>query len=308
MKGLLLMDSWKKIPVTEDMQKLISNITISNDYLDDMNVINQYINITQSLNKIYQWYRIFNYNYNRIRNLYPDGDIYVINSHVIALVSAGRNLTDAINNCANNTFNSNNEDEFKRNYISKEYDSHFPYRFMENMRNFTQHCEMPVSNHDEIPYFDLNQIYEASNFKFKANFKAEVKKIMDEISSLKGDTSKLAFLPTVLSYCCSVYRIFIAFTDEVKPSLAEKYSLIQQEIKEKPYLISHNNNPEIQGFIFYIVEDDRKDNSKNVDQLHCFNTNDNPLVAHEKIRKDCIGRYELSEENLVEIKKTLKPI
>lgn len=302
------MDSWKKIPVTEDMQKLISDITISNDYLDDMNVINQYINITQSLNRIYQWYHIFNYNYNKIMDLYPDGDIYAMNSHVIALVSAGRNIVESIRMCANNTFNLNEKDKFKRNYISKEYDSHFSYRFMETMRNFTQHCEIPVSNHDKTPYFDLTQIYEVSDFKFNAKIKAEVKKIMDEISSRKGDAFKLSFIPTVLSYCCSVYRIFIAFTDEVKSSLAEKYSLIQQEIKEKPYLISHNNNPEFQGFIFYIVKDDRKDNSKNVDQLHCFNTNDNPLIAHEKIRKDCIGRYELSEENLVEIKKTLKPI
>lgn len=302
------MDSWKKIPVTEDMQKLHSDITISNDYLDDMNVINQYINITQSLNKIYQWYHIFNYNFDRIMGLYPDGNIYAINSHVISLVSTGRNIVESITMCANNTFNFNKKDEFKRNYISKEYDSHFPYRFMETMRNFTQHCEIPVSNHDKIPCFDLTQIYEVSNFKFNAKFKAEVKRIMDEISSLKGDTSKLAFLPTVLSYCCSVYRIFMAFNDKVKPSLVEKYSLIQQEIKEKPYIISHNNNPELQGFIFYIVEDDRKDNSKNVDQLHCFNTNDNPLVAYEKIRKDCIGRYELSEKNLLEIKKTLKPI
>lgn len=302
------MDSWKKIPVTEDMQKLINDITISNDYLDDMNVINQYINITQSLNRIYQWYHIFNYNFDRIMDFYPNGNIYAINSHVISLVSAGRNIVESITMCANNTFDLNKKDEFKRKYISKEYDSHFPYRFMETMRNFTQHCEIPVSNHDKIPCFDLTQIYEVSNFKFNAKFKAEVKKIMEEISSLKGDTFKVAFIPTVLSYCCSVYRIFIAFNDKVELSLAEKYNIIQQEIKEKPWIISHNNNPQWQGFIFYIIEDDRKDNSKNADHLHYFNPNDNPMIVHEKITKDCIGRYELSEKNLVEIKKTMNPI
>lgn len=302
------MDSWKKIPVTEDMQKLINDITISNDYLDDMNVINQYINITQSLNRIYQWYHIFNYNFDRIMDLYPNGNIYAINSHVISLVSAGRNIVESITMCANNTFDLNKKDEFKRKYISKEYDSHFPYRFMETMRNFTQHCEIPVSNHDKIPCFDLTQIYEVSNFKFNAKFKAEVKKIMEEISSLKGDTFKVAFIPTVLSYCCSVYRIFIAFNDKVELSLAKKYNIIQQEIKEKPWIISHNNNPQWQGFIFYIIEDDRKDNSKNADHLHYFNPNDNPMIVHEKITKDCIGRYELSEKNLVEIKKTMNPI
>lgn len=303
------MDSWQKIPVTEEMKKeLNSDITISNDYLDDMNVIKQYINLTQSLKRIYQWYHIFNYNYNRIVDFYPDGDIYAINSHVIVLVSAGRNLVESITTCANNTIDLNKKDEFKKNYISKEYDSHFPYRFMETMRNFTQHCEIPVSNHEKTPYFDLTQIYEVSSFKFNAKFKAEVKKTMGEIFSLKSDTSKLAFLPTVLSYCCSVYRIFIAFTEAVKPSLAEKYNLIQQEIKEKPNIISHNNNPKWQGFIFYIIEDDRKDNCKNHDQLHCFNTNDNPLIAHEKITKDCIERYESSGKNLEEIKKTMNPI
>ncbi len=302
------MDSWKKIPVTEDMQKLINDITISNDYLDDMNVINHYINITQSLNRIYQWYHIFNYNFDRIMDFYPNGNIYAINSHVISLVSAGRNIVESITMCANNTFDLNKKDEFKRIYISKEYDSHFPYRFMETMRNFTQHCEIPVSNHDKIPCFDLTQIYEVSNFKFNAKFKAEVKKIMDEISSLKGDIFKVTFIPTVLSYCCSVYRIFIAFNDKVELSLAEKYNIIQQEIKEKPWIISHNNNPQWQGFIFYIIEDDRKDNSKNADHLHYFNPNDNPMIVHEKITKDCIGRYELSEKNLVEIKKTMNPI
>lgn len=303
------MDSWKKIPVKEEMRKkLNSDVTISNEYLDDMNVINQYINLTQGLNRIYQWYHIFNYNYNKIIDLYPDGDIYAMNSHVIALVSAGRNLADSIINCANNTFGLNKTNEFKKSHISKEYDSHFHYRFMENIRNFTQHCEMPVSNRNKNPCFDVIQIIEAPNYNHKASFKTEVEKIMNEIYESRGDLFKLSFMPIVLSYCCSVYRIFIAFTDEVKPSLAEKYSLIQQEIKEKPYLISHNNNPEFQGFIFYIVKDDRKDNSKNVDQLNCFDTNDNPLIVHEKIRKDCIGRYELSEENLVEIKKTLKPI
>ena len=102
------MDSWKKIPVKEEMRKkLNSDVTISNEYLDDMNVINQYINLTQGLNRIYQWYHIFNYNYNKIMDLYPDGNIYAVNSHVIALVSAGRNLADSINNCANNTFGLN---------------------------------------------------------------------------------------------------------------------------------------------------------------------------------------------------------
>lgn len=109
------MDSWKKIPVKEEMRKkLNSDVTISNEYLDDMNVINQYINLTQGLNRIYQWYHIFNYNYNKIMDLYPDGNIYAVNSHVIALVSAGRNLADSINNCANNTFGLNKTNEFKK--------------------------------------------------------------------------------------------------------------------------------------------------------------------------------------------------
>jgi hypothetical protein len=69
------------------------------------------------------------------------------NRLLLNLLASGRTLLDHTETYLKRKYGSNSEEanQFKT-YVSKIYDNNFAYRFVYKLRNFAQHCELPISS------------------------------------------------------------------------------------------------------------------------------------------------------------------
>ena len=296
------MDSLEKIVVTDDIQKIINELTICEGSKEELSPFITYIELTRHLKEIYQWYGIFNYNYDMIKPLYPDGNLYAINSHTISLISAGKNIVESIELCIKNSFSDgeNQKKSFHTNYSSKEYNDNFSYRFLTRLRNFTQHLHIPVSKYTEFPCFDLSQIYETPHYAFNKKLLEETEQLISHVANKTGDNLTLSYRDTVCAYTCSIYKIFKAFMNIIHPAICEKMNNYKQLVQLQPEIITHENHPEFEGWIFYNVNEDKN--------LHAFNTNDDPTVEHIQLLNDSNERFKTETAALKELRREHIPI
>ncbi|MBR5337759.1 MAG: hypothetical protein IK152_07225 [Lachnospiraceae bacterium] len=283
------MDEMEKIVITDEKRKLLGSLTILSESDDDLPILTSYVEITRHLGEIYQWYGIFNYNTTVIKSLFPDGDLYAINSHTIMLLSAGKTIIDEIEHCLENSFCNDHKqvDDFLNNHIRKEYDGNYSYRLLYRLRNFCQHGHIPVSRHHQYPCFDLSQIYYTPYYSFNKTLQKESQKLIDDVAQITGNNLSLSYIFTVSSYLCSIYRIYKSFLKTIHPILCKKTDDVKWLINRRPQLIHHKGHPELDGFIFYEISASDKN-------LHSFSTQDDPTIEHTRQLNDCTDQ--LKEE------------
>lgn len=297
------MDSYEKIVVTDDIQKIVDDLTICLGSADDLKELTSYIELTRHLQEIYQWYRIFNYNYDMIKELYPDGNLDAINSHTISLISAGKNIVSSAELCILNSFSDGTEKktEFINNYSSKIYDDSFSYRFLTRLRDFTQHLHIPVSRkEDGIPCFDMSKILDTPHFDFNKAIQRESQNLIDDVAKKTGNNLTLSYRDTVCAYCCSLYKLFKAFLDIIQPALYAKFNDCKEAVSETPEAIHHDNHPELDGWLFYQVDEQS--------EVHCFDTITDPTKELIQYLNDCNSRYKSETKDLKELRKHMIPI
>ena len=204
-----MVDTEKYILIDDNLDKELDGVKYMGSLDDRIHYIMDYIEITRHLQEIYQWFDIFNYNLQCIKESVDHHNSIAINSNMISLLSAGKNLVDSLEICMKNN-NVEKYDEFKRQCLSKEYDSCFSYRFLIKLRNFTQHSHIPISCLENDICLDLRQIYNTPHYNFNEKLKKEVYVLIKEIES-NNENSLLSLPLTVISYVQSVYRIYKRF-------------------------------------------------------------------------------------------------
>lgn len=284
-----VMDTFRKIVISDEIKEKYSDLELF-DYPEEcLNCFTSFIEITRHLRELYQYYEIFNYNYDMIKTLYPDGDIIALNSHTISLISAGKILSESTEVCIETAFEDGElkKNEFHKKYSSKEYDDNYSYRFLNHLRDFTQHGHIPISRLDGFLCFDLSQINDTTHFNFKRKVKLENEQIQKIMVTKTNTLSPILYQETVCAYACSIYKIFNAFMNNINLALKQKYDDCLQIAKCNPMTIHHKNHPELDGLILFIQNDNT---------LHAFNINDNPIPTHKQITKD--SRIRLKKEKI----------
>lgn len=293
------MDTEKTIPITKENEDLLDGICYLTGNNDDLSFILEYIEITRHLQEIYQWYQIFNFNLNTLKSIAFSTDSIAINAITISLLSSGKNLIDSMDACMSNTYNKQSKQykSFSEDILRNEYDSSFSYRFLTRLRNFSQHCHIPVSHHGDYPCFDLMQIYNTPHYHFNATLQTEVQALIEDVRNSNNDFLTLAIAPTVCAYTCSVYKILKSFLSLIRMGLLEKQNNCNQTISDNSSITKHEKHPEYDGLIFYQL-----DNS--IEMLHCFDTTENPEALLIKWNNHVISTYKDEANLLKEIKKS----
>lgn len=291
-----MVDTEKYILIDDNLDKELDGVKYIGSLDDRVHYIMDYIEITRHLQEIYQWFDIFNYNLQCIKESVDHHNSIAINSNMISLLSAGKNLVDSLEICMKNN-NVEKYDEFKRQCLSKEYDSCFSYRFLIKLRNFTQHSHIPISCLENDICLDLRQIYNTPHYNFNEKLKKEVYVLMKEIES-NNENSLLSLPLTVISYVQSVYRIYKRFLSIIRLELIDKRKKCYKIFEDSPELIS---NDKYNGFVFYQLSEDNKG-------LHTFNINDDPeglLIQRKNEVIDCLNQ---ENETMKRLSKHLVPI
>lgn len=132
---------------------------------------------------------------------------------------------------------------------SKEYDDYFSYRFLYQLRNFTQHIGLPIGNFNQSidpkkeKRSKLN-IFFSKEYLLGSSF--DWKKIKDELES---QNEHFSVMPILQEYNKSIYRLCIISLELlIVPDVNDlvKYieMLKQKDVKGLPYLINFKNQKE----------------------------------------------------------------
>lgn len=145
--------------------------------------IEYYVEITRHIQEIYELFNIFRFNLNNLLNYYElhyddsilrksyldskENDFTIINALVLNYISAGKVLTESIENFMN--INVDKESilytSFMDDHFYKIYNKNFYYRFLLHLRNFSQHGHLPISiDIKNRFYFNLRQILYTPTF------------------------------------------------------------------------------------------------------------------------------------------------
>ena len=112
-----MVDTEKYILIDDNLDKELDGVKYMGSLDDRIHYIMDYIEITRHLQEIYQWFDIFNYNLQCIKESVDHHNSIAINSNMISLLSAGKNLVDSLEICMKNN-NVEKYDEFKRQCLS----------------------------------------------------------------------------------------------------------------------------------------------------------------------------------------------
>ena len=298
-----IMDTARYIKYNNQIDEILEGITYLEGTADELAEVIDYIEITSHIQEIYQWYQIFNYNLVQLKNVITSKNNIAINASAIAFLSAGKNLVESMELCMKLFYGSESDEYnlFRKDYLVKEYDSHFSYRFLTRLRNYSQHCHIPVSYNENGPCFDINQIYNTSHYSFNKTIKSEIDKMINDVFSKSDYLFTLAIEPTVCSYTCSVYKIYNGFLKNIRSKLISMQEGCFKGFEKNPELIEHKDHPDFEGMIFYIIEE-------NPEIVYMFDTTEKPQELLGKKLNESIENLKQEQHIMKLLKKTMIPL
>ena len=181
-------------------------LEITSFSLDELNLIESYLEIGRCFTEICQLFDMFRFNLLNMkhyftlncndttkRNLdFESSDIIAINALVTNYLSSAKTLTDSIEVFIKEKMSKCDHEKFKKEHISKEYDDCFSYRFLYFLRNYSQHGHPPVSLATDRLSFDIGQISKTPNFNFSLKEKNMLDNIKNEIRE-RGGYERIVF-------------------------------------------------------------------------------------------------------------------
>ena len=261
----------------EDLDVDINDLNIPDISPRESNILFFFIEITRYIQEIEKLFRIYRCNLNIMDNyctLYNDDTIeckydysedsfIVINTLVINLISSGKTLMESSENFIKFLTNyvEGYSSNFKKDYLSKTYDECFSYKFLLNLRNYSQHGHLPVSNSVENKFcFDLKQIINTPHFNIKKSIEDELVNLIEEIYSKYKGYPYIMFTRTIAEYNYCIHKLYAEFFDNIEQVFNDTLLEVERLLKQRPELI-YNSKNSLNGNILI------KDNSGHI---HCF--------------------------------------
>ena len=291
--------------LVEDLDFDIDKLKIPNLNIDEENCLKNHIAITKQIQEIDQLFHVFRYNLkmildhykvyhdDRIEYLYSyskkEIDYIIINTLVINYIGSAKSLIELIEAVLKSISNENLNIyiKFKKEYLTKEYDSKFSYRFLFCMRNFSQHGYLPISiDANNRCFFDFNSILSVSHFTFKKELKDEMLEIKQKIYEKYKGYPKISFTRTIAEFNMEVIKLYQNFLDVIEDSLIESVQKVKKLIKKNPRLV-HKSSDCLNNFVLYRLSDGT---------IHCFSKKDNPIKMINDM-KDNVSNI-LQEESI----------
>ncbi len=248
----------------------------------ELGSVRKYVEITRHIQEIDNLFHVFRFNLKSILHyyvlLYSDkierkiaydhetSDCVAINALTINFISSGKTLMESIEN-----FLKINDgelyEEFKKNYLSKEYDGNFQYRFLLRLRDYAQHGHLPVSmNFDNKYCFDLNHILLTPHFNHNPTIKNEMEDIKDKIYEQFSDYPYIVLTRSLAEFNICITRNYLEFLKKIRKLLHDSVDDIKSLLEKRPKIINKSSDG-FDGYVFYEITDGT---------LHAFNTKDNP--------------------------------
>ena len=255
---------------------------------EELRELLEYINLVNSIMELIDWYQLCDYCLEKIMDNYNSERI-LINEATISFVSNTSNLVKAaINSLKIKSNNEEYREKFEK-YVSQIYDGYFSYRLLSRMRNYSQHCNFPVSVSENEPCFDLHQIYSTVNYTFNKTLHNEVDALMKEIQIRDNNTLKISLMPTVLRHMFCISKIYIKYIDYMKSILPSARKIIENMIEEQPELVEHPNNPG--AYILFQLEE-------KPEAIHAIDLDGNLMDELVEARNKAVEKIKVIEKEI----------
>jgi hypothetical protein len=274
-----------KYQLTKRITTCQHHVDISQEYFEKLKsnkeFLIQALSIEEKLNLILENYSEFELELLRIsvRNLVFNRcnysslvtDIYSINRRIINLLTTCRLYKDQVCHNIHTIYGSESTQvsEFKKQSHS-EYDSVFGYRVMEAMRNYAQHCDLPIkeisNQHQWIETSDgkrrkytVKLLVDVASIAQNGNFKASV------LKELKSQGSLVELTPLIRQYIESIGRIHLKVRELIRSELLESDNNLLQAIS----LYQESTNDRSHKFVHAVALS--MDSSNCVELVEIFN-------------------------------------
>lgn len=215
------------VPSEIELKKLKDFI----EFNTQVNSINDYFQcVITSYNTIFDYFH-FNSDGKFKVNTVSNTDEYIqINTLTVSFISFAKTFTEKIGNFFNKYPHLGRN--FKRDYLSKEYDNNFSYMMLQNFRNFGHHNGLPVSVNLNYASFHLDSILNLDS-TFNKNTKQQLTEKAKEIFDDFNDQSNYPYYLAIIDYYCSLLTIFKKYSERANTEIDTRY-------RELKILVSRN--------------------------------------------------------------------
>ena len=236
----------------------------------DKNVIKEIVNVTRDFLEINQLFYVFLFNslaledtfilkYNdkleRIRYVEFDcDDFLLLNSLTINYISSGVTFVKSLEDYFKNNLDKEMCSIFKKEYISKKYDTCFSYRLFSLLRNYSQHGHLIVSCDLNGYCFDLNKIFNNPHFNYNNTMLTEINNIIKKFLYKVGDYPCIAFSRSIAEYKLCLSEIYLNFINLIEKDMLKKYKNFNTLLADKPEIIIKSNSVKFNDCIVYEVD------------------------------------------------------
>lgn len=282
---------------------------------EEMNLLLFYIEVTRFIQEIEKLYQIYKCNLNILLDnyiLYSDDTIegkfefkendYIrINTLVINLIGSGKTLVESIENFIDfiNDCIDGQNNEFKKECLSKLYDENFSYRLLLFLRNYSQHGHLAVNSDFDNKYcFDLDKILSAPHFKIKKSLEKEITEIAERIYEEFNRYPRIMFTKVLAEYNLCVHQIYYEFLDSIEQCFYNIKESVNELLDHKSELICREEN-ELNGFVVFRDE---------WDEIHCFNANEKSDEMLNKFKDTALRNFENEKAELEKFNTSLNLI
>lgn len=221
-----------------------------------------------------------------------EDDLYIlINTLTINLIASSKTLIEAIDVYLKAILSIQSFDDFREKTSSLIYDKSFAYRFVYQLRNFSQHGHLPVDINKKRASFNLDNILNKPHFTHNKKLKNEMMKHREDIISTFGHNPHISYVYTIADFTYYTIKIYYEFLNYIKDDLKNTQKEVRLKVSKYSTLIVDK--------MFYYSFDDNE-------VLHCFNTNDNTMSLFAEIKNIVKKSLNKEEQELNRIKKDLK--
>jgi hypothetical protein len=274
-----------------------------------------HVEITRHIQEIEQLFQLFRFNLKNLLHYYTlknsdrivrnfpfdfqVDDGIAINALVINFISSGKTLIESIEVCLKESDCADAAvyAAFKAAHLSRIYDDSFSYRLLLRMRDFAQHCHLPVSiYHDNTCCFDVEQILCTPHFSHNPALKKQLEDIRDEIHDKYGNNARITFTASIAEFNLQVTKLYLVFWDAIEPLLQASSNAVSALLLARPDIVTRSEGP-LNGLILYEVDEV---------QVHAFHVDDDPLLTFACYKQQAAEILLEEEIEFNDFKKSLK--
>lgn len=238
-------------------------------------IIKEFVDIVRDFTEINQLFKMFLFNFKELESVFvlkgndrlikirykktDFDDLIIINSLTNNFISSGVSFVNMLEAYLKNNVNAKMYDYFKINFLSKKYDECFSYRFVDFLRNYSQHAHLIVSLDTKGYCFDLNTLVNTPHFNYKKSIFLEMNNFIKHLIYSIGDYPRIAYSLTIAEYKLCLSEIFLNFLNTIEEDLKNKNMKIDEILKNKPEIINKSIYDEFDNSIIYEIKEGNVD-------------------------------------------------